>query len=237
MLLLVLAGGFGTRLREAVPDVPKPLAPVRGKPYLWYFLNFWISRGITSFVFSLHYKSEQILKFVEFEKRHGILKNIECQFLIEKAPLGTGGAVTLAVHELKLKKEFFVANADTWIGIEMSHLTEVVGNSMFVVEAEDTERFGTVNIEDGFVTSFYPRGSNSQKGWINAGIYKFIPDTFAKVNVAPSSLETYFLQTLVEQRKLRAVQIQGDFIDIGIPSDYMKFCSWVETRGNDFYAT
>jgi len=235
MLMLVLAGGFGTRLRAAVPDVPKPLAPVQGRPYLWYFLDLWISRGITSFIFSLHYKSDMILDFVDAERRHGILKGIECRCLIETEPLGTGGAITFAIDKLGVQTEFFVANADTWVDIGALQLEQVEANSMFVVGVNDSGRFGTIEVKDGFVTRFCQRGVKLQQGLINAGVYKFTPDSFADVSLVKMSLEEDFLKSLVEQKNLRAVQIEGNFIDIGIPHDYKRFCSWAESKGDYFY--
>ena len=61
MKVIILAGGFGTRLKSAVSSVPKPLAPVMGKPFLSFQMENWTSQGITEFIFLLHYEAKKII--------------------------------------------------------------------------------------------------------------------------------------------------------------------------------
>ena len=114
--LLVLAGGFGTRLRSVVSEVPKPLAPVRHKPFLYYLVEQWMAQGVRSFTFLLHHEAERIEYFLDSEKREGILTGCELRTLTEPQPLGTGGAVAFAVRQFALEGSFLIANADTWLG-------------------------------------------------------------------------------------------------------------------------
>ena len=94
---IILAGGLGTRLRSVVPDVPKCLAPVAGKPFLYYVIAHLRKEGIRNFIFSVGYKNEAIIAFVNRELlslgRQGL---INFQFSIEEQPLGTGGAIKLS---------------------------------------------------------------------------------------------------------------------------------------------
>src|ERR1700753_2698946 len=85
---IVLAGGLGTRLRDAVPDVPKCMAPVAGRPFLFHVINYLRSEGIERFIFSLGYRHEVIERYLETEFA---TLNYEC--IIETEPLGTGGAI------------------------------------------------------------------------------------------------------------------------------------------------
>ena len=117
--LVILAGGFGTRLRGVVKDLPKPLAPINGIPFLEYLLLSWRSQGITHFIFSLHYQADLIIEYVE-SVRDTILNGCKFSFVIEDTPLGTGGAIIKVINDLNLTDFFYLANADTWLenGIE-----------------------------------------------------------------------------------------------------------------------
>ena len=95
--LVILAGGFGTRLSPIINDVPKPLAPINGKPFLYYILEKWIENGITEIIFLLHHRAEQIITFVNSEKEFGVLANCDIRFIVENKPLGTGGSIANAV--------------------------------------------------------------------------------------------------------------------------------------------
>src|SRR3954451_3201181 len=93
---IILAGGLGTRLRSAVPDLPKCMAPVNGKPFLTYVINHLRREGITHFIFSLGYGSEVIVAFLEKNFR-----SLQFKTSIEEEPLGTGGAVKKALAKSK----------------------------------------------------------------------------------------------------------------------------------------
>src|SRR3546814_2364400 len=97
MKMLVLAGGFGTRLRSAVPDLPKSLAPVAGRPFLHYQLEHWIAQGIRSFVFLLHHQADMVVSFLN-ERDGDLLAGCDAAWLIEREPLDTGGSIAYAVQ-------------------------------------------------------------------------------------------------------------------------------------------
>jgi len=104
--LMVLAGGFGTRLRATVSDVPKPLAPAGNRPFLHYLIENWLVQGITTLTFLLHYESDSIKAFLEQVKDSGGLKVCEVFAITEPQPMGTGGAVAYAVRERRLNGSF-----------------------------------------------------------------------------------------------------------------------------------
>src|SRR3954452_20948621 len=109
MQAIILAGGKGTRLRSAVPDLPKPMAPVAGRPFLEHQMAYWVSQGVNRFVLSVGYKAQIIIDSVGAQFR-----NAEVVYATEDSPLGTGGAVLHARAQLKPNEPFLVINGDTF---------------------------------------------------------------------------------------------------------------------------
>lgn len=227
--LLVLAGGFGTRLRSVVAEVPKPLAPVAGQPYLHYLLERWVRDGVTSFVFLLHHQAGLIEAFLQQEQRTGILRGCSVDTVIEQEPMGTGGAVAHAVRQQKLSGSFLVANADTWLGSAIGSLAPVGPPALGVVHVEDASRYGRVRLEGNRVSAFEEKRADAGAGWINAGLYHLEPGLFEGWDGRPFSLEREILPRLAAANALRAVPLETDFIDIGVPEDYHRFCRWIES--------
>ena len=226
----MLAGGFGTRLRSVVSDVPKPLAPVAGRPYLYYLIENWVAQGVTRLVFLLHHRAEMIQRFLKQQEVLEMLKECELHTLIESQPLGTGGAVAYAVQEFRLKESFLVTNADTWLGKGVDKLVATEIPAVGVVRVCDTERYGRVCIEQDRIVAFEEKKSNPEAGWINAGLYHLYADLFNGWSGDPFSLEGELFPRLAGAGQLMAVPLQAEFIDIGIPNDYLRFCRWVESE-------
>lgn len=228
MKLLVLAGGFGTRLQSVLPGTPKALAPVGEIPFLALQLENWISQGIRSFVFLLHHQANQITDFLDTLKS-GLLKDCEVVSLVEPAPMDTGGAVAYAVRELGLDGDVLVTNADTWLGSGIRELTASHAPAMAVIRLEDSSRYGQVQFDDShLVTAFMEKDALGAPGWINAGLCRLRTDMFDNWDGSRFSLERQTFPALVQRGELRAVAIEPDFIDIGIPEDYQRFCRWIE---------
>jgi D-glycero-alpha-D-manno-heptose 1-phosphate guanylyltransferase len=227
-ILLVLAGGFGTRLQSELPGCPKPLAPIGGIPFLSLLIELWRTAGVKNFVFLLHHQSEQIIMYLK-DNEAGLLADCEWSTITEPEPLGTGGAVANAVHELSLHEDFLVANSDTWLDNFMGDLLSASAPALGILQVENTQRYGVVNIDNqGLVTGFIEKSRTQGLGWINAGSYHLQPNLFVDWNGAPFSLEHHLFPKLVEERRLHAVPLKSDFIDIGIPEDYQRFTQWIE---------
>jgi len=225
--LIILAGGFGTRLSSIINDLPKPLAPINGKPFLYYILEKWIENGITEFIFLLHHRAGQIIDFVEGEKEFGILKNCKTSFVIENTPMGTGGAIANAVSELNLTGSFIVTNADTWLSSGYEQMLDSPVNSIGITRVVNADRFGTINIVDNKIVSFEEKADLAEPGWINVGIYHLDSKIFLG-REGSFSLEREIFPELIETNKITAVIVDTEFIDIGIPEDYRRFCDWIE---------
>jgi NDP-sugar pyrophosphorylase family protein len=227
--MLVLAGGFGTRLQSVVAEVPKALAPVGQVPFLYLQIENWIAQGLRSFVFLLYHQADLIISFLEAEK-NGLLTGCQVSWLVEPAPMDTGGAVAYAVQQLHLKGDFLITNADTWIGTGVQEVARSAAPSMAVLSLRDASRYGQVQFSDEFfVTSFSEKNSSQGLGWINAGLCHLNADFFSNWDGRPFSLERISFPALAGRGVLKAVPIQTDFIDIGIPHDYLSFCGWIET--------
>jgi D-glycero-alpha-D-manno-heptose 1-phosphate guanylyltransferase len=228
--MLVLAGGFGARLRPAVDNVPKPLAPVANRPCLHYLIENWVGQGVTGLTFLLHHQAELIEQFLKIEKDAGILAGCELRTLSEPEPLGTGGAVAYGVRRCRLTESFLVTNADTWLGSGLEQLFGTPDPALAVVRTENPDRFGRVHLAADRVTAFAEKQDVAGPGWINAGLYHLHPDLFASWNGRPFSLERELFPRLAAAGQLRAARLETDFIDIGVPEDYFRFCRWIESE-------
>ena len=229
MKLLVLAGGFGTRLQSVVASVPKALAPVGSVPFLHLQIEHWKKQGISSFAFLLHHQADLIIGFLQHEQEIGLLKNREVRCLVELTPLGTGGAVAYAVEKLGITGSFLVANADTWLGTSIADVTQARAPAMAVVELSDAARYGRVEFDKHYsVTAFQEKSNNIQSaGWINAGLCQLNAESFKDWDHLPFSLERVTFPAMVARRELKAVPLRTEFLDIGVPDDYHRFCRWV----------
>ena len=232
--MLVLAGGFGTRLKTILPNEPKALAPINNEPFLRIQIQNWKRQGLTSFVFLLHHQADRIVSFLNKE-RTALLKDCKVRWLVESSPMGTGGAIAFAVKELNLSGDFLVTNADTWIGNGITEFSEINSSAIAVVKINDASRFGSIKLDiQCNITAFNEKCSNSLGGFISAGLYQLNSELFKSWNGLPFSLEKNLFQALVTRRMLKAVKLNTDFIDIGVPEDYYRFCRWHLAGDKDF---
>lgn len=227
MMLLVLAGGLGTRLQSVVAEVPKTLAPVGDVPFLHLQIEHWIAQGVRSFVFLLHHRANLIIDFLQKE-RVRLLKDCEVRWQVEDAPMDTGGAIANAVKQLRLSGEFLVINADTWLGRGVWEISQINAPVMAVVELANANRYGRVQVDNqNIVTAFHEKSSSEGKGWINAGLSRFSSRSFNDWDHLPFSLERVTFPAMVARGELMALKLYSDFIDIGVPEDYRRFCRWI----------
>lgn len=221
--IFILAGGFGTRLRSEVSDLPKPMAPVDQKPFLEYLLCFHRNNGFNHFVFLTGYLSEAIESYFGDGSEWGV----SIKYCVEDKPLGTGGAVRNAVIEMGLSPEegFYLLNGDTFSNFDISLLHSNDYSSLAVKFLEDTSRYGSVAIGDNkLVEGFVEKSEESGAGFINTGSYFLMAKNLLEVNEETFSLEQVVLPKLVNNKGFMAYEANAEFLDIGIPADYHK-CS------------
>lgn len=217
---IVLAGGFGTRLREVVPDWPKPMAPVAGRPFLEILLSSLATKGFSNVVLSLGFMAERISNHFG-----NCFAGMNLAYAVEHKPLGTGGALRFAMTHCK-HDHVFVINGDTFLDIEATAIDELWQAKRHPIivarQVPDTARYGRLIVQDGLVQSFSEKGV-SGPGLINAGCYVFNRmqlDAF-ELNT-PFSLEVDFLANAVEMISVGVFITNGQFIDIGVPEDYQR---------------
>ncbi|MBO9618811.1 MAG: HAD-IIIA family hydrolase [Niabella sp.] len=220
--VIVLAGGLGTRLREAVPDLPKCMAPVAGRPFLYYVINHLRSKGVQRFIFSLGYKHEYIESWLEKE-----FAALQYECCIESEPLGTGGAIRLAL-EKATGENVFVVNGDSFFSLDIQEMLSVHQKldatcTLALKPMEQFDRYGVVTINEAQLVQSFKEKQFYETGLINAGVYlinkaKF----FQKEFPLKFSFEKAFLEQYVHEGRFAGVPMKGYFIDIGIPEDYER---------------
>lgn len=218
---IVLAGGRGTRLQALVSDVPKPLAPVSGRPFLAWVLDHLAEGGIRRVVLATGYLSEQIEAAVGRRWR-----SMAIDYSVEAHPLGTGGALRQACGKLH-GDNAHVLNGDTFLDFAPAAFAAAVahagaGIGVALAQVEDVSRYGAVECDGDRVVRFREKGGNGP-GRINAGCYFLARDALAALPVAEAfSFETEVLVPMAAQGRVYGYPDTGRFIDIGVPEDYRR---------------
>lgn len=228
---IILAGGFGTRLQSAVSDVPKPMAPIKGRPFLEYQLDYWIAQGITRFIISVGYKHEIIRDF--FGDKY---KDVQLEYVIEQIPLGTGGGLLLATGKLEDNSSFLLLNGDTYFAVDLKKLMQFAQEnkadwclSLFSINNQNNRYMGVEVSPDGCIHTL--RSENKKKhALINGGVYwiqkRALPTS--PVFYDNISLESTLLpNALIAGQRIFALEFSGKFIDIGLPEDYCRSASFL----------
>jgi len=218
---VILAGGFGTRLQTVVADVPKPMAPVNGKPFLQYILDYCIKQGIESVVLSTGYKHEVIFSFFGAQ-----YKNLLIQYAHEQEPLGTGGGIQFALQKCK-DENVAVLNGDTFFDVDLQELESkhIKAQSEFSIGTKKMyhfNRYGIIQTKENRITAFEEKRAVDE-GIINAGVYIINRNKFLDVHLPTKfSMEKDYMEKYFSSKPFYAFEFDGYFIDIGIPEDYEK---------------
>lgn len=214
----ILVGGLGTRLRGVIDDVPKPLAPVLGRPFLFYQLDMLALRGARSVTLCCGYKAEIVRERVGEE-----WLGMPVRYSVEGKPLGTGGALGFARYSLK-SPHVLVLNGDSWLEPDWLALRAACAAKdsagLVFANVPDSGRYGTLEISAGQVTAFQEKCAAARPGAINGGVYLLSQEILAGLPPGAHSLERDVFPALVARKCLGAVPAQSPFLDIGIPEDY-----------------
>lgn len=226
MKVIILAGGLGTRLRSVVSDVPKPLAPIQGTPYLAYMLNALYAKGLREFILSVGYKSAHFEQFIASQKSR--LPDLSLDLVVESEPLGTGGAMQFCFNTHR-DNRYLIFNGDSYCDFPMADLLAAANQhnmAMVVAKVDNISRYGEVSLrEDGCVHAFHEKQPETRPGWINAGVYCLPGDIFADYHGPDSfSFEQAIMPGLLAQG-VATVAAAGPFIDMGIPEDYQRLAA------------
>lgn len=224
MQAIVLAGGLGTRLRATIGAMPKPLAPVAGRPFLEYLLDHWIRQGVTRFILSVGYRHEAISGHFG-AAFHGV----PIGYAVEDRPLGTGGGLLLAATQLAGGDSFLVINGDTFFEVSLAALREFhVSRGALVTLAlfRSPQEGRYAGLKLGNSGEVLALGAGEPGGLANGGVYlmeRALLDDGPWRAASPLSLEEDILPfTLSSGRRLFGIECRGRFLDIGVPEDYAR---------------
>lgn len=221
MQAIILAGGLGTRLKSVVPDLPKPMAPVAGRPFLAWVLDRLVDAGFERVVLAVGHRHEAIREHFGEDYRGMALR-----YSVEHTPMGTGGAIRLAVDHVTALP-VFVLNGDTYLELDYrtmlaAHQQSGASLSVAVCNVPDVSRYGALELEGNIIHGFHEKGRTGS-GFINAGAYLLSTGTLQQipVNVAFSFEQQLLVPHVVELQPM-AFRTEDRFIDIGIPEDFER---------------
>jgi D-glycero-alpha-D-manno-heptose 1-phosphate guanylyltransferase len=218
---IALVGGLGTRLRSMVPDVPKPLAPVGGRPFLAWVLDRLQASGVARTILATGHLAHMVEDAIGRD-----WKGMRIDYSVEDEPLGTGGAVAKALTLLE-GREVHVLNGDTFLDYSLDALADRARSAdalagVALARVPDTARYGAMQLDGEMVRGFSEKGRTGP-GMINAGCY-FL--TEAALTRIPSgerfSFENDVLPDWVASGRVLGYADTDGFIDIGIAEDFIR---------------
>ncbi len=171
MQAIILAGGKGERLRAEVPDLPKPLAPINGRPFLEYQMSYWIAQGVDRFVLSVGNKAQMVI-----EKIGNRFGDAAVAYAVEDRPQGTGGAVLLAIRQLPKNEPFLVLNGDTYFDVPLAdvrcfHEERRSDWTLGLFQTEDAKRYMGVELDEDARLVSLVASAPQREVWANGGVY------------------------------------------------------------------
>jgi len=216
MEVIVLAGGLGTRLRPVLPEIPKCLAPISGKPFLAWLLDYLAGQKVNHIVFAVGYMHLQVKTYV-----HSREWPFDYDFSIEQDPLGTGGAIKQAL-QLCQEEQVFVVNGDTFYPVDLRNIPFTAPLNLALKPLQNFNRYGSVQFDGVLVRAFHEKAP-CKEGLINGGVYAIdrgrvdlesLPEKF--------SFEKEVLEPGAAVGQVGGYVSNAYFIDIGVPEDYAK---------------
>ena len=222
MRVFVLAGGLGTRLRERFGDLPKPLVPVAGKPFLSRQLEWLAAHELREIVLCVGYGAEKVRQALGDGEEAGV----RLFYSLEEEPLGTGGALKLA--QGFVEGPSLVINGDTLpeldpISLERARAARGAVGALALYEVEEAAESGSVACDaEGRVTAFVEKDRARGPGWVNGGCYSFDVSLWSWLPRGASSLERDVLPRLAAAGRLVGQRQGGAFFDIGTPEGWER---------------
>ena len=221
---IVLAGGLGTRLKGVLKGLPKPMAPIRDRPFLEYQMDFWIDQGISRFILSVGYLNQTISSHFGDSYR-----SVQINYVKENTPLGTGGGLLMAAKNLA--EPFLLLNGDTFFEVDLNDLCLFHNEhnaewTMSLFRSKDLDRYMGVRLaKTGEILVLKSKESQIDL-LVNGGVYIINPSAISRLNLNPgikSSLENQLLPSFLSLGgRLLGIEFYGKFIDIGVPEDYYR---------------
>jgi len=219
---VILAGGFGTRLRQVVSDRPKVMAEINGKPFIAYILDQLVAAGIDRVIISIGYMADIVGNTIGAR-----YNGLHVDYSREETPLGTAGALKLAGPAVSTEY-CLVMNGDSYTEFDpilffMTHKQKNANITLLVKTVDDTTHFGIIQMnEQNEINKFMEKERSTGTGLINAGIYIMKTSVLQKIpDKAPCSLEYDFFPAMIG-KNIYGYEAKGRFIDIGTPESYLE---------------
>ncbi len=221
---IILAGGFGTRLSSVVNDKPKCLAPIDGRPFLAYLLQYLQQYNIGKVILSLGYKADMVIDWIApLREQYPFV----IEWVVETEPLGTGGAIQLALQQTETE-DVIIINGDSFYQTNIAellafHEQKTADITLSLKPMTQYERYGSVAVnEDGRITAFREK-QYTDKGLINGGVYILYKPALLSLGFpAKFSFEQDFMEKQLAHADMYGYTNDGYFIDIGIPEDFAR---------------
>lgn len=228
---VILAGGFGTRLRSVLSDVPKPMAPVAGRPFVEHVVRYLALHGVRDTVLATGYLSEVFS--THFSRHPTPGSRIRC--VTEPRPMGTGGGFLYAVAACGFEADaWLVANGDSLVlaNLEAFLLAFRQGDwdgAVLGLALDDAARFGSLEVgSDGALVRFTEKRPGAAV--VNAGVYLFrsrLLEFFPRKE--PLSFETEVFPAVIQQgARILVHRVQAPFLDIGTPESLAQAEAFIE---------
>jgi D-glycero-alpha-D-manno-heptose 1-phosphate guanylyltransferase len=230
MEAIVLAGGLGKRLRSVVQSVPKPMAPIGSRPFLAVLLDYLLEQGVERVILSVGYRAEQIQDY--FGDRY---RTCQLHYSVETSPLGTGGAVRQALHQVE-SEQVLLINGDTLFQVPLGsmlsfHQAQQADLTLALKPMQHGDRYGNVLLQGTRVRQFEEKQYRVES-LINGGVYLLRSDLLNALDLsglsanvsanAPFSLETDVIEPALDALNVQGFVVDQYFIDIGIPADFER---------------
>lgn len=219
---VLLAGGLGTRLRTVLPDTSKPIAPVEGRPFLFYLFDQLTRADVSPLILCTGHRSEQVCTEIGTE-----YQGVPVLYSVEQQPLGTAGALRLARRNHPQTAPWLAMNGDSYLDIDLrammdSHWRSGLAATIATVRVEDGRRYGSLEWSaEHRVTAFREKSAAMGPRWINGGVYIFEQEFLDTLpDRAPLSLETEAFPAWIDHG-IHAFASEARFIDIGTPESYV----------------
>ena len=227
MKALLIAGGFGTRLRPLTLTRPKHLLPIANRPHIEHVLRHLETHGITHVVLLTSYLADAFGGVIEAATQRGM----SVEVAHEEEPLGTAGALKNAEH-LVGSETFFAFNGDVLTDCDLTallrfHRDRAAAGTILLTPVEDPSAYGVVPTDDtGRVSGFIekPPPGKAPTNQINAGVYILEPSVLVGIPLAtPVSLEREVFPSLADGGELYAMASDSSYwMDIGTPQKYLQ---------------
>jgi len=223
IISVVLAGGQGQRIRRHLPDLPKPMAPVHGRPFIEWIARFLALQGIHKIIISTGYKAEVIASHFESLA----LPEVEVSCVPEAQPQGTAGGFLQAIADVPAPDAWLVCNGDSLVLTSFLPLFDALkgdcSGALLGVRVPDASNYGTLDCDaQGTIQRFAEKRPGH--GVVNAGVYLLKSDLVSLFPAQrPLSFETDVFPLLLSTgTTLRAVPTSAPFLDIGTPETLAK---------------